>query len=103
MISFLFVSSHGNVYEKNCLACHKNLPVSIDKYFYRYLLKYSSQRSVKKAMMDYMIQPSKEKTIMPEAFISRFGIKKQSNLSKQELEKAINTYWNEYKVFGQLK
>jgi len=44
LLIFLFASSclSANVYETNCVACHKKIPVSIDKYFYRYLLTYSS-------------------------------------------------------------
>jgi hypothetical protein len=40
---------------------------------------------------------------MPDAFISRFGIKKKSTLSDDELKKALNEYWDIYKVFGKLK
>ncbi|RXJ83881.1 hypothetical protein [Arcobacter sp. CECT 8985] len=100
----VFISfSFANVYEKNCISCHKTMPVSIDKYFYRYLLKYSSETAVKKAMIDYLKKPSKDSTVMPEAFILRFGIKKASKLSDKELKKAIDTYWEKYKVFGKLK
>ncbi len=95
--------SYALVYENNCVACHKNLPVSIDKYFYRYLLKYSSEKSVKEAMTNYMTNPTKDTTIMPDAFISRFGIKKATTLSPKELEKALDEYWEIYKVFGKLK
>lgn len=90
-------------YENNCVACHKDLPVTIDKYFYRYLLKYSSEKAVKKAMKEYIKTPSKDTTIMPEAFISRFGVKKATTLSDKELEKALDEYWDIYKVFGKLK
>lgn len=104
IILFISISfSFSSVYESNCVSCHKKLPVSIDKYFYRYLLKYSSERSVKEALASYLKTPTKEKTIMPEAFISRFGIKKPTKLSNEELKQAIDTYWETYKVFGKLK
>lgn len=93
----------ANVYEQNCVTCHKQIPVSIDKFFYRYLLKYSSQRDVKLALFDYLKEPSKETTVMPEAFILRFNIKKASTLTDKELKEAIDIYWEKYKVFGKLK
>lgn len=93
----------GNVYNKNCVSCHNTLPVSIDKYFYRYLLKYSSERQVKKAMYEYLSNPQHSSTIMPEAFISRFGIKKKTTLSPEQLQDALNTYWETYKIFGKLQ
>lgn len=92
-----------NIYERTCVKCHKKLPVSIDKYFYRYLLKYSSQKDVNKAMFTYMQNPSKELTIMPEAFIKRFGIKKKTKLNSKQLQEALDIYWEKYKVFGKLK
>ena len=101
--SFVQASKAKNVYENNCIKCHKKLPVSIDKYFYRYLLKYSSETNVKKSMFSYLKNPEKEITIMPEAFIKRFGIKKKSKLSDEKLNKALDIYWEKYKVFGKLK
>lgn len=103
ILSLFFIFSKASTYETNCVACHKDLPVTIDKYFYRYLLKYSSENSVKEAMKNYMKTPSKDTTIMPEAFISRFGVKKATTLSDKELEKALDEYWDIYKVFGKLK
>lgn len=109
-ISSLFLSlinaqdeSIENIYETNCVQCHKKLPVTIDKYFYRYLLKYSSESNVKNAMFKYLVKPSKNTTIMPEAFIKRFGIKDKSKLSNEKLNKALDLYWQEYKVFGKLR
>ena len=93
----------ANIYEKNCIKCHKKLPVSIDKYFYRYLLKYSSQKDVKNAIKTYLKNPSKNSTVMPEAFISRFGVKKKTTLNSKQLNRAIDIYWTKYKVFGKLK
>ncbi len=109
LILFLIFSSlvanekEDNIYESNCIKCHSKLPVSIDKYFYKYLLKYSSEKDVKKAMFDYMKNPSIEMTIMAESFITRFGIKKKTNLSDEKLNEALDIYWDEYKIFDKLK
>ncbi len=103
LLVFLLSSLNAGVYETNCVQCHGKLPVSIDKYFYRYLLKYSSEREVKKAMLHYLQKPSQKQSVMGEAFISRFGVKHKSQLSNTALKKALNVYWNNYKVFGKLK
>lgn len=95
--------TQASVYKNNCIKCHQDLPVSIDKYFYRYLLKHSSETNVKKAIKEFLINPSKSKTIMPEAFINRFGIKNRSSLTNKQLDEALNVYWQEYKIFGKLK
>lgn len=99
VINFL----NADIYENNCVKCHNKIPVSIDKYFYRYLLKYSSERSVKNAMAEYLKSPNKDTTIMPEAFITRFGIKDKTKLSEEQLQKALDIYWDNYKVFGKLE
>lgn len=104
LMAFLFLNiSFADVYENNCVSCHEKQPISIDKYFYRYLLKYSSQRSVKEAMTNFLKNPNKDTTIMPEAFIERFGIKEKTNLTDEQLKKALDIYWEKYKVFGKLQ
>lgn len=103
LFSFLDAAKTKSVYDKNCIKCHRKLPVSIDKYFYRYLLKYSSESKVKESIFAYLKKPNKDMTIMPEAFIKRFGIKKKSKLSDKKLNEALDIYWEKYKVFGKLK
>ena len=104
LITTLFLGvSFGDVYENNCVKCHDKLPVTIDKYFYRYLLKYSSEKNVKEAMFNYLKEPSVKTTIMPEAFIKRFGVKKPTKLDNKKLKEALDIYWEKYKVFGKLK
>ena len=109
LVLFLIISSlnaaksEDDIYETNCVKCHSKLPVAIDKYFYRYLLKYSSEKDVKKAMFEFLKNPSKEETIMPESFITRFGVKKKTKLSDEKLKEALDIYWETYKVFGKLQ
>ncbi|MEA1917880.1 MAG: hypothetical protein U9N42_10210 [Campylobacterota bacterium] len=99
----LFTLTFASSYENNCVSCHKQLPVSIDKYFYKYLLKYSSKDDVLSAMKLYLKNPSKETTIMSGAFIRRFGVKKPTTLNSHELSKALNIYWKKYEIKNRLK
>jgi len=101
----LFITTivlHASVFEKNCNSCHKSFPVEIDKFLYRYILKHSSERDVKTALIEYLKNPTKEKTVMPEPFIKRFGIKKPTTLSENELKEAVDDYWLMYKIIGTL-
>jgi len=103
LIVLLHVVLTAGVYEQNCVECHKSMPVKIDKFFYRYLLKYSSEESIKSALTSYLKNPTKEKTILQEGLQNRFGVKDRTTLSNKELKKAVNKYWEIYKVFGKLK
>lgn len=109
LVIFLFLifgfafGEQKSVYEKNCVACHNKIPVSIDKYFYQYLLEYSSERDVKEAMFQFLKEPTLEKSLMSESLIKRFGLKKKTKLSDKELKEALDSYWNEYNLFGKLK
>ncbi len=103
LLLFLVLALDANVYEENCVKCHERLPVSIDKYFYKYLLIYSSESDMKHAIINYLKVPIKETTVMSDSFISRFGIKEKSTLNERELSQAVDAYWKRYKVFGKLK
>jgi len=79
------------------------MAVKIDKFFYRYLLKYSSEMEVKKAMTKYLKSPKAENSILVDGLINRFGIKKKTTLSDEQLQEALDTYWDQYKIFDKLK
>jgi len=101
---FMMVKSFASsIYEKNCLSCHSKMPVKIDKFFYRYLLKYSSEMRVKEALVDYLKNPKKEKSVLQEELLARFGVKKPTTLNDKELKEAVDEYWEIYKVFDKLK
>lgn len=95
--------SYGGVYEKNCVACHKKMQVGIDKFFYRYLLVYSSKDSVKNAIKSYLLKPSKKTSLFAEDLVLRYGIKKPTKLSQKNLQKAIDLYWEKYNLIGKLQ
>jgi len=108
MVKFMFIivlniTLFAGVYSENCVECHKSMPVKIDKFFYRYLLKYSSEDNLKTALISYLKNPTKEKTILQEGLQNRFGVKKKTTLNDKDLKKAVDEYWDIYKVFGKLR
>ena len=103
LVLLLHISLMAGVYATNCVECHKDMPVKIDKFFYRYLLKYSSEENLKSALMSYLKNPTKEKTILQEGLLNRFGVKEKTMLSDENLKKAVDEYWQIYKVFGKLE
>ena len=92
-----------NVYERNCVECHKVLPTTLQQMFKEYLQMYSGEENVKAGLKHYLHYPSKSISVMSELFIDTYGIKKKSRLNKKELDEAIDIYWDKFKVFGKLK
>ena len=93
----------ADIYERNCIPCHKELPTSLQQMFKEYLLVYSGEQNVKAGIKHYLKYPNKSISVMSELFINNFGIKKKSRLSPKELDEAVNIYWEKFKVFNKLK
>jgi len=105
LLIFIFTGyvAAQDVYERNCIPCHKNLPTSLQQMFMLYLESYSSEKNVKTIMRYYLQHPSQSLSVMSDLFLDGYSIKKPANLNDEELDKAINSYWEKFKVFDKLK
>lgn len=92
-----------NIYERNCIPCHKNMPTSLEQMFMSYLAAYSGEKNVKTILKYYLNNPSKSLSLMSDLFVDTYGIKKATKLNSKELDEAINIYWEKFKVFDKLK
>ena len=88
--------------KKTCLKCHIEANVPNEVVYKRYLLKYSSKGKMRKAMVSYLKNPTKQKTIMPTRFIDIFGLKETMKLSDAELDKYVNELIDMYDVKNKL-
>jgi translation initiation factor 2 beta subunit (eIF-2beta)/eIF-5 len=95
-------SEEQSIYDKNCVSCHRSVSIGLDKIFFRYLIKYSSELSVKTAMIDFLKNPNIQTSAMTDEQIRLLGVKIKTHLSDAELKEAIDRYWDKYKVFGKL-
>lgn len=104
-MSILLISTlySKDIYERNCIPCHKELPTSLQKMFMRYLLVYGTEENMKIGIKHYLKHPSKDISMMFDIFIESYGIKKRTSLSERELDRAIDIYWDKFKVFGKLR
>ncbi len=91
------------IYEHNCMRCHKQMSLTMQKIFMRYLLKYSSEVSVKTALFDFLKNPNYFTSALRKDQIARYGLKTKTTLTDEQLREAIDVYWEKYKVFGKLK
>ncbi len=103
LFSVTQVYAGENVYERNCMRCHKQMSLGMQKIFMRYLLKYSSEMPVKSAIIDFLKNPNYFTSALRKDQITRYGLKTKTTLSDAELEEAVDIYWEKYKIFGKLK
>ncbi len=99
----LFAAADVNVYEQNCVPCHRRLPVTLERFFFDYLLQYSSEREVKKALRRYLKHPKKKNSLATEELVERYGLMPRTTLNDDDLRRAIDIYWERYKVFGKIE
>ena len=92
-----------DVYEKNCLSCHRDLPINMQEIFKKYLLVYSGEKNVKASIAHYLKYPSSSISVMSNLFVDTYGIKKKTRLNERDLKKAVDIYWKKYNVFGKLE
>ncbi len=92
-----------NIYEKNCIPCHRYTPASLDKLFMIYLKTYSGELSVKGAIKAFLKNPTEKDSLMNNTFIKNFSVKNKTALTDEELEEAIDIYWELYDVRKKLK
>ena len=92
-----------NSYEFNCVPCHRFQPASLEKMFMTYLKTYSGELSLKGSLKEFLKNPNEKSSLMGELFIERFSVKDKSRLTDEELDEAIDTYWELYNVRNKLQ
>jgi len=109
IICLIFSAIHAeeleaeNIYEKECVSCHAELPMSLQRMFMRYLLVYGGEKNMKAGLKHYLKYPIKDISMMSDLFIDGYGIKKKTTLTDEQLDEAIDIYWEKFKVFDKLK
>ncbi|HQR73944.1 MAG TPA: hypothetical protein PLH07_00320 [Sulfurovum sp.] len=92
-----------DAYERHCVECHQELPTSLQEMFKRYLLVYSGEQNVKAGLKHYLKHPLKEISVMDDLFLENYGVKEKTTLSDSDIDEALDSYWNKFKVFNKLK
>ena len=92
-----------DIYQENCVACHKVVLVDLKDMYFKYLKRYSSEKAIKSVMMYYLQNPDEDITVMPKEYIRLFGIKNRTSLNVEDLKKAIELYYSQYKLQGKIK
>lgn len=99
---FLIYAQASVEFEKNCLSCHGD-DFKFNIIMKKYTLKYSSEAKIKKAIFDYLKEPSFENSILPLEYIKKFGIKQKSSLTDDTLEQMVDIYYEKFNLPSKLR
>lgn len=101
-LMLLFCAEAASEFEKNCLSCHGD-DFKFNIIMKKYTLKYSSEAKIKKAMFEYLKEPSFERSILPLEYIKKFGIKQKSSLDDDNLKEMLDVYYEKYNLSSKLE
>ena len=88
--------------QKNCLTCHVQQQIPSELIYRRYLMKYSTHKSIKKQLLSYLKTPSPQISIMPKQFFLKFPQKEPLDLNETILEQSIEAYLDYFDVRDRL-
>ena len=93
IILMLFVSYLSSIdIGKKCIACHRKQKIPSELIYRRYLTKYSTHKTIRKIIFEYLKNPKKENSVMPKQFFLKFPAKKRLDMNDSLLIEAIDCY-----------
>jgi hypothetical protein len=97
------VGGHAeDVFERECVACHVRQKVSLRKTFMNALQIYGGKRNMQAGLKYFLRHPRRDSSVMSEAFLDQRGIKEPLDLNDTALNRALEIYWERYRVIGNL-
>lgn len=77
---------------QKCLDCHKKEQIPNTLIYRRYLVKYSTHDAMLHAIVKYMKDPKKEKSVMPPPFFLKFSMKTKLDMNTRKLEEGTRAF-----------
>ncbi len=98
----LALQLEAETFQSSCVSCHQKLPISFDKFYMQYLIRFSSEDRIKEAMFYYLRDPKKEQSVMDRTIIKRLGLMPKPSLNDEVLKVYIKEYVDLYDVRSKL-
>jgi hypothetical protein len=92
----------GDVFDRECVACHVEKKVSLRTTFMNALLVYSGKENMKAGMKYFLRHPRRDSSVMGEAFFETHTLEKPIAIDDATLDRALEIYWKRYTVQGKL-
>jgi hypothetical protein len=99
----LLKAGEQGVFDRHCVPCHLRGKVSLRRAFMNALLVYSGERNMKAGLKYFLRHPRIETSVMGRDYFRHHMLKRPVTLSDGELDEALETYWERYKVIGNLE
>lgn len=112
--SALWAGEGAALFQEKCSACHNlNLPKDMSTIVappaqgivMHVKMAYPDKKAFKKFVMDYVLHPSKEKSLCEKKTVQRFGImpSQKGNVTEKQLEEIAEYLYENYATGGHLK
>ena len=107
-IVFILIScglfSYGeSSFSRECIPCHRQKKISLQKVFMDALLVYGGKENMKAGLAYYFRNPRLGSSVMDEDFLQKNGIKESIKLPREIMDEALEAYWQIYTVRGKLQ
>jgi len=84
--------------QKNCLDCHIQQKIPSELIYRRYLMQYSTHKSIREVLFSYLKNPQKRDSIMPKQFFLKFPSKDMVDLNDTLLLDSIDAYLDYFDI-----
>ena len=101
-ISLIAIAQPSQILKERCLNCHIDQKIPSELIYRRYLMRYSTYKQIEKTLLEYLQNPTKESSIMPEQFFLKFPQKSSSDLNDTTLKESTKEYLNYFDIKKQL-
>jgi len=98
ILNILSFQIYANSFDKNCLNCHNQQKIPSQLIYKRYLLEYSSDRIIKEKMIEYLINPILDNSIMPRQFFLKFPMKDKLDITRDELKIGVDRFIDKFRL-----
>jgi len=98
-----WISYGVDSFERECIPCHKQKEISLQKVFMGALLVYGGKENLKAGLAYYFRNPRLGTSVMSEDFLQKNGVKAPMMLSPKVMDEALEQYWQIYTVIGKLQ
>lgn len=99
----LMAETPNPLLQKNCIACHVKQKIPSELIYRRYLMRYSTHKTIRKTLFSYLKAPTKETSIMPKQFFLKFPQKEPLDLNESVLMESIDAYLDYFDVKRKLE